>query len=178
MRNRFLLALVAALLVLSGCSDDSSSDNGGDDTDSSTTDDSSGGDDDGGSDSSGSDDADDGGDDGDSGDSGDAGGDDTDGGEPVTFDPEEDPFAVNPVAATEQIIAMVEEAQADGEVTGEEMGDILEFNGAIEAHADCEGALLAELGVTDPLDVEQLTAATQSMTEEQLMEFNLCMTGN
>ena len=173
MRNRLLFALVAGLLVLAGCSDDSSSDDSdtGDGTsddsgDGSTDDDSS---DDGDSDSGTTDDnTTDGGTGDDSGDDGSTGTDDV---------LPSDALEIDPVGVTEQIDTMIEEASADGDVTGDEIGEILEVSGTPEAQATCEGALLAELGVTDPTDPDQLVEAATRMTEDQRIALSVCLGG-
>lgn len=159
MRNRLLFALVTGLLVLAGCSDDSDTDDGASDDsgDGSTGGDSSDGDD---SDSGDSDDgtADDG--------TGDDGSTSADDGLPP------DALEIDPVGVTEQINTMIEEASADGDVTGDEIGEILEVSGTPEIQASCEGALLAELGVTDP---DQLVEAATTMTEDQRIALSVCM---
>ncbi len=162
MRNRLLFAFAAALLVLAGCSDDSSSDvpDTGDDS----------------TDDSGDETSDDPGDDaGDS--SGDTG--DSDTGDDSTDDEVIPPDAleIDPIGVSEQIVTMIEDAGADGDVTGEEIGDILEVAGTPEGQATCEGELLAELGVTDPTDPDQLTEAALAMTEDQRIALSVCLGG-
>jgi len=159
MRNRLLFALVAGLLVLAGCSDDSSSDDS--DTGDGTSDDSGDG-------STG----------GDSSDSGDSDSDTTDDGSTGTDDVlPPDALEIDPVGVTDQIDTMIEEASADGDVTADEIGEILEVSGTPEAQAACEGSLLAELGVTDPTDPDQLVEAATSMTEEQRIALSVCLGG-
>ena len=162
MLKRLLFALVAALFVVAGCSDDSSSSDGeapaDDSSDGSASDDSSGGDDSAaGDDSVAGDDSDDSGTD--------------DGGTPP------DALEIDPVGVTDQINTMIEQAAADGEVTGEEIGEILEVSGTPESQADCEADLLAELGVTDPTDPEQLVEAVTIMTEDQRIALSVCLGG-
>lgn len=85
---------------------------------------------------------------------------------------------VDPIADVAVINDMVEEANADGEVTGEEISEILEAASETpEAQADCEGAILAELGITDPTDLDQLQAAGAAMTEEQRVALSTCIAG-
>ncbi len=164
-RNRLLFAIAAALLILAGCSDDSSSDapNTGDDS----TDDS-------GDDTS---------DESDAGDDAPDTGDDSTGDAPDTGDTPDaegipsDALEIDPIGVSEQITTMIEDAGADGDVTGEEIGEILEVSGTPEGQATCEGDLLAELGVTDPTDPEQLAEAALSMTEDQRIALSVCMGG-
>lgn len=83
-----------------------------------------------------------------------------------------------PIVITEAIIEMVDDANADGDVTGDEISEILEVASDTPAEqADCEGAILAELGVTDPTDIDQLRAAAAAMTEEQRAALSTCITG-
>lgn len=84
----------------------------------------------------------------------------------------------DPIQELAVINELVEEANADGEVTGEEISEILEVaSDTPAAQADCEGAILAELGVTDPTDLDQLREASANMTEEQVAALSTCITG-
>ncbi len=85
---------------------------------------------------------------------------------------------LDPVAVTAAITEMVDDANADGDVTGDEISEILMVaSDTPESQADCEGAILAELGVTDPTDLDQLREAAAAMTEDQRAALTVCIAG-
>lgn len=88
----------------------------------------------------------------------------------------EDPD-VDVLPSSEEVDAMIEEANADGVVTETEMAEILTESGTPQAQASCEGAVLAELGVTDPTDLDQLRTVAEELTEEQRIELSNCIAG-
>lgn len=99
-----------------------------------------------------------------------------------TEDPDDDGLgdpdsSVDPVASSEEIEALIEEANADGVVTGDEMTEILTESGTPDSQASCEGAILAELGVTDPTDIDQLQEVADELTEEMRIELSNCIAG-
>lgn len=85
-------------------------------------------------------------------------------------DPDDDTLGTSP-----DIEEMVDAANEDGTVTSEEMAEILVESGTPETQASCEGRILAELGVTDPTDPEQLQAVAADLTEEQRAALSNCI---
>ncbi len=81
-------------------------------------------------------------------------------------------FEIDPVGSGQAVDDLIAEAAADGNVTGEELTEILEVSGTPEAQATCEGDLLAQLGITDPTDVEALQQAAALITEDQQIELS------
>ncbi len=84
-------------------------------------------------------------------------------------------FEVDPVGSGQAVDELIAKAAADGNVTGEELTEILEVSGPPEAQATCEGDLLAQLGITDPTDVEALQQAAAAITEEQRVQLSTCI---
>ena len=89
----------------------------------------------------------------------------------------EDNITVDPIAAGQEIDDLIAEASVDGVVTGEELTEILEVSGVPAAQATCEGTLLAQLGITDPTDIDALRAAAATLTDEQRIELSTCIGG-
>ncbi len=90
--------------------------------------------------------------------------------------PEADDGAGVAAAASSQVVTdLVTKAGSDGDVTNVELTEILTAVGIPESQATCEGNLLAELGFTDPTDVDALRAAAGQLTEDQRVQLSTCM---
>jgi len=79
----------------------------------------------------------------------------------------------DPVREGQLIEDLITTANADGKVTGNELSDILVATGVPQSQADCEGTLLAELGITDPTDLSSLSGG--SLTPDQALQLSTCM---
>ena len=88
----------------------------------------------------------------------------------------EDPDA-DIVVESPDVDELIDAANADGVVSEAEMTEILTEVGTPAQQASCEGAILAELGVTDPTDVEQLQAVADQLTEEHQIALGQCISG-
>ncbi len=72
---------------------------------------------------------------------------------------------------------LVARAAADGTVTADEITGILEAAEVPPTEAACQAEILAEVGVTDPTDPQQLAEASASMTPDQVARLGACITG-
>jgi len=80
---------------------------------------------------------------------------------------------LDPVSEGQMIEGLITTANADGKVTGNELSEILVATGVPQNQADCEGALLADLGITDPTDLSSLSGG--SLTPDQALQLSTCM---
>ncbi|RMH78144.1 MAG: DUF533 domain-containing protein, partial [Actinomyces sp.] len=82
-----------------------------------------------------------------------------------------------PADAETRVADMVAAANADGTVTADEITEILEATEVPPTEAECQAAVLAEVGVTDPTDPQQLAEASASLTADQRARLGACITG-
>lgn len=68
---------------------------------------------------------------------------------------------------------LITEANADGEVTADELSEMLVVTGVPQGQADCQAQLLAELGISDPTDLSALSGG--SLTPDQALQLSTCM---
>ncbi len=68
---------------------------------------------------------------------------------------------------------LITKANADGEVTADELSQMLVLTGVPQGQADCQAQLLAELGISDPTDLSALSGG--GLTADQALRLTTCM---
>ncbi len=68
---------------------------------------------------------------------------------------------------------LITKANADGEVTADELSQMLVLTGVPQGQADCQAQLLAELGISDPTDLSALSGG--GLTSDQALRLTTCM---
>jgi len=73
----------------------------------------------------------------------------------------------------QQLEDLITKANADGEVTADELSQMLVLTGVPQGQADCQAQLLAELGISDPTDLSALSGG--GLTADQALRLTTCM---
>jgi len=80
---------------------------------------------------------------------------------------------VDPPTAGQLLEDLITKANADGEVTADELSEMLVVTGVPQGQADCQAQLLAELGISDPTDLSALSGG--GLTADQALRLTTCM---